>query len=468
MAAHAPKKPYPPPLNTVPFVKKIMTPYLFRKGVTINVQRLLTCLMLVLALASGIANAQLLIDITSGVDKPHSIAVAPFAWQGRGALSEDVAAIVESDMQRTGQFVAISRNDMLSTPHRQDDVFYRDWRAINADYLLVGTLTPSGSDIQAQFELFDVHNQRRIMLGRVSGTANSLRDIAHAISDNAYEKLTGIRGAFSTKLLYVAAEHRGQDQYTYRLILADIDGAREQVLLQRDEPIVTPTWSPDGDKIAYVSFESRQPFIFIQDLQTGKRTKLPNFPGLNSAPAWSPDGKRLAMALSKDGSPDIYTMDVITHKLEQLTRHFAIDTEPAWTPDGRALLYTSDRGGKPQIYQLDLASGRQQRLTFEGNYNTAAQVLPDGSGFVMVHREDRDFSIGLQSFNDDAVQILVDKTLIERPGIAPNGTMLAYAVQRGRQHFLATVPIIGGAPTVDQPSRFGEVRDPAWSPYLNE
>ena len=276
-----------------------------------------------------------------------------------------------------------------AAPRDRSEVFFNDWRLLKVEYLLIGKLQPTPSGLVANYQLFDVLAQQLMLEGSVPGGSSNLRDIAHTISDEVYEKLTSIRGAFSTKILYVSAIKRGEDLYTYRLLQSDVDGAREKVLFESDDPLLTPTWSPDGKRIAYVSFETSRPAIFMQDLQTGERTQLTNFKGLNGAPSWSPDGKKLALVLSKDGSPDIYTLDIATRQFKRITRHFAIDTEPSWLPDGKSLIFTSDRGGKPQIYQVTLANGYVERVTFEGDYNARARVIPDGSGIIMVHRATR-------------------------------------------------------------------------------
>jgi TolB protein len=421
-------------------------------------------LIAVLSLFSCQVWAELTIEITQGRDNPTSIAVVPFGWGQAGLPSEDVAQIIESDLHRTGQFAPLQRGDMLGMPQEQKDVYFRDWRALAVDYLLVGKLRPHQGELMAEYELFDVTSQQRILKGSEFGRAGMLRDLAHTISDKVYEKLTGIRGAFSTKILYVSAIKRAEAQYTYRLLISDIDGARERVLLEQSEPILTPSWAPDGDTIAYVSFETTRPAIYMQRLSTGERTQLTNFKGLNGAPAWSPDGKQLAMVLSKDGSPDIYVMDVQTRKLRRVTRHYAIDTEPAWMPDGKSLVFTSDRGGKPQLYQVNLASGYEERLTFDGDYNARARVLPDGLGIVMVHRSNGDYHIALYNPERGTVEVLTQTALDESPTVAPNGTMLIYATKFRGKGILSAVSLDGGV-KYRLPSRFGEVREPAWSPY---
>lgn len=420
-----------------------------------------------LLVSCGKVFAQLTIEITQGRDNPTSIAVVPFGWSGSGLPAEDVSRIIEADLFRTGQFAPVSRDDMLGRPQEKNEVYFRDWRALNVDYLVVGKLIPTSDGLMARYQLFDVYSEKMVQSHQELGTQGGIRDIAHAISDRIYEKLTGIRGAFSTRILYVSAIKRAGDQYTYRLLQADVDGAREKVLFQSDDPILTPSWAPDGRRIAYVSFETSRPAIFIQDLVTGERTQMTNFKGLNGAPAWSPDGRQLALVLSKDGSPDIYVMDVATRKLRRVTRHFAIDTEPSWMPDGKSIVFTSDRGGRPQIYQVTLSNGYEERLTFEGDYNARARVIPDGSGIILVHRESRlqDFHIARLDISRGSMQVLTDTALDESPSISPNGAMLLYATKYREKGILAAVSLDGGV-KFRLPSKFGDVREPAWSPYL--
>ena len=350
-------------------------------------KRLHSLLVVALVLGAASVRAELVIEITRGVDNPTTIAVVPFAWNGPGGAPEDVAQVIDSDLARSGQFSPVARADMLGLPTRQQDVFYRDWRAINAEYLLIGRVDTTTGQLRISYELFDVNRQARVHGGEELGPVSEARMVAHRVSDQVYEKLTGIPGAFATRLLYVSVTRvPGGNDYS-RLTLADSDGARPIVLLESREPILAPTWSPDGKEIAYVSFETTRPAIYRQVLATGQREQLTNFRGLNGSPAWSPDGRSMAMVLSKDGSPDIYLMDLATKRLSRLTRHYAIDTEPTWMPDGKSLLFTSDRGGRPQIYRYDLASGRTERMTFEGGYNARARVAQDGRNVVLEHQE---------------------------------------------------------------------------------
>ncbi len=425
--------------------------------------RLVVSVCLVLA-AFGV-RAELVIEITQGVDDPTAIAIVPFAWNGAGAAPEDIAAVVDSDLSRSGQFAPVDRSDMLGLPRTEKEVFYRDWRAIQSEYLLIGRVSVT-DQMRIEYDLFDVLRQKKVYSGVELGPVNEARMIGHRVSDKIYEQLTGIRGAFATRLLYVAVTRVPGGKDYYRLTLADSDGARPIVLLESREPVLAPTWSPDGKEIAYVSFETSRPAIFRQNLQTGKREQLTNFRGLNSSPAWSPDGKTMAMVLSKDGSPDIYLMDLATKKLTRATRHYAIDTEPSWMPDGKSLLFTSDRGGKPQIYRYTLASQATDRLTYEGSYNARARVAQDGRNVVMVHQQSGKFHIALLDLVTNRLQVLTSTELDESPSIAPNGSMLLYATKYAGRGILAAVSVDGGV-KFRLPARDGDVREPAWSPYMS-
>ncbi len=417
-----------------------------------------------LSLMATTVRAELTIEITQGSDDPASIAVVPFAWQGSGAPPADVAEIVDGDLARSGQFAPVARVDMLGRPTAEADVFYRDWRAINAEYLLIGRVS-GVNPVRVDYELYDVLRQTRILTGNQSGPASEVRMVAHRVADAVYEKLTGVPGAFATKLLYITVDRKDGGGLS-RLTLSDSDGASPVVLLKSGEPLLTPTWSPDARHIAYVSFESGRPAIYRQELATGKRQQLTNFKGLNSSPAWSPDGRSMAMVLSKGGNPDIYVMDLASGQLKQLTRHYAIDTEPTWMPDGNAILFTSDRGGKPQIYRYDLRSGATDRVTFEGSYNARPRISQDGRSMVMVHRQEGRFHIALQDLVTNRVQILTQTDLDESPSIAPNGSMVLYATKQAGRGILAAVAVDGAA-KFSLPARQGDVREPAWSPYLN-
>lgn len=421
-------------------------------------------LVATLLVSAASARAQLVIEITQGMDDPTAIAVVPFAVEGAGLSPADVAEIVADDLRRSGQFVPVRRDNMLSYPTSAEGVYYRDWRAIDTEYVLVGRVVP-GERLRVDYELFDVNRERSVLSGSQVDVTGEVRMLAHRISDAVYEHLTGIPGAFATRLLYVSVERNLRGKDYYRLTLSDADGARPIVLLESREPIMAPSWAPDGREIAYVSFETGRPAIFRQELRSGAREQLTNFRGLNSSPAWSPDGNTLAMVLSKDGSPDIYLMDMASRSLNRITRHYAIDTEPTWMPDGKSILFTSDRGGRPQIYRYHLQTGVTDRVTFEGNYNARARVAQDGRNVVLVHQRNGQYHIAIHDLVTDRLQVLTSTDLDESPSIAPNGSMVLYATKSGDQGILSAVSVDGGV-KFNLPATSGDVREPAWSPYL--
>ncbi len=422
-------------------------------------------LVLFVLLLPALAQAQLVIEITQGVDDPTPLAVVPFAWEGQGTAPEDLAQVVQEDFARSGQFDPIDRADMLGFPSREAELFYRDWRAIASEYVLIGRVRGEGPNLNVHYELYDVLRQARILEGDLSSSIGEARMLAHRVSDAVYEKLTGIPGAFATRLIYVSVTRNPAGKDYFRLTLADADGARPIVLLESREPIMSPSWSPDGSQVAYVSFETGRPAIFRQVLATGEREQLTNYRGLNSSPAWSPDGNTLAMVLSKDGSPDIYLMDMASRRLTRVTRHYAIDTEPSWMPDGGSFLFTSDRGGRPQIYRYDLRSGLTERVTFEGAYNARARVAQDGRNVVLVHQRNGEFQIAIHDLVTSRLQVLTNTELDESPSIAPNGSMVLYATKFGDRGILSAVSVDGGI-KFRLPARSGDVREPAWSPYV--
>ena len=421
-------------------------------------------LLLVLLLASSSAWSELIIRVTQGNDKPTMIAVPPIALNGI-QIDEDIGRIVEGDLKRSGLFAVIPRTDMLAFPSTPEDVYFRDWRILGIEYLVVGSMIIIGEGrYQLDFSLLNVTRQKTVFEHSVRGTKMQMRDLAHLMSDKIYQEITGIRGVFSTRIAYVTA-NRVKGKYIYRLNVSDADGAREKLVLESREPIMSASWSPNGKDLAYVSFETGRPAIFRQNLITGARQQLTNFSGLNGAPSWSPDGKKLALVLSKDGNPEIYILDLARNSFTRLTRHFAIDTEPTWMPDGKHLLFTSDRGGSPQIYKLNDASKKVQRLTFRGNYNARASLAPDGRTLALVHRGTDVFHIASFDLITGRLIELTETRLDESPTVAPNGAMLIYATKQGDRGVLAAVSLDAGVRYV-LPARRGDVREPAWSPFL--
>ena len=419
--------------------------------------------ILILLLWGQFASADLVIEVTQGVDKPVRVAVVPFAYKARGRLPLDVTKVIEFDLTLSGRFETLPTDQMLSLPNESADVLARDWRILKVEYLIIGYQERVGSRVRLHFELYNVLTQSVEASSVIEGTRQELRDMAHYVSDIVFEKLTGIEGAFSTQIMYVTASGPLDDRL-FKLNIADADGSRVETILSSNEPILSATWSPDGLKIAYVSFEKdSRPAIYVRDMQTGQRQQITDFEGLNGAPAFSPDGKKLALVLSKDGNPDIYVLNLENRRLRRITRHYGIDTEPSWRPDGQAIVFTSNRGGKPQIYQMILEDLSIERLTFEGDYNAKASLLSDGSGLVMVHRRNGIFHIALLNLARGRLTVLTETALDESPSIAPNGSMLIYATKLRGEGILAAVSIDGGV-KFNLPSSEGDVREPAWSP----
>ncbi len=408
------------------------------------------------------ASADLTIEITKGSDEAIPIAVVPFGGQ---QLPEDIAQIVSDDLAHSGQFDPLTRNTLIASPTTSDEVRYRDWRAVDSNYLVVGQVSQSGQGYRIQFELMDIYGERRMLGEAVNVSANQLRSGAHYISDKVYEAITGVRGAFSTRIAYVTAQGAA-DNRRFALHVADADGHNSQQILTSREPIMSPAWSPDGNKLAYVSFESGNSAIYIQNLATSQRVQVTSFSGINGAPAWSPDGRKLAMSLSKDGQPEIYIMDIGSRSFQRLTRNESIDTEPSWAPDGNSLVFTSDRSGGPQLYSYSLGSGESQRLTFTGNYNSRGRYSPDGETLFMIHRGNSGFDVAKQDLSSDRLTILTDSQWAESPSVAPNGSMIIFATQQGNSGVLSVVSADGGA-SYRLPSAEGDVREPAWSPFMN-
>jgi len=432
------------------------------------VNNLIRIALLGLVMLVGSVQAADPLVISQGADRATPIAVVPFGWQGGSILPEDMSQIIGNDLRNSGYFEPIPRQNMISLPTQASEVIYRDWKALGAQYVLVGNIVPNGGRLQIQYALFNVSTEQQVMTGNVGGGTDQLRDMAHHIADQSFEKLTGVKGAFSTRLLYVTAERMGTSNTRYTLQRSDYDGARAVTLLQSREPILSPSFAPDGRRIAYVSFEQRRPRIFVQHIDTGRREQITNFEGLNGAPAWSPDGNRLAFVLSRDGNPEIYVMDMGSRQMRRITNHYAIDTEPFWGKDGQTLYFTSDRAGRPQIYKTNINSGAVERVTFVGNYNANPKLSADEKTLVMIHRQDgfTVFKVAAQDLETNRLRILSDTSLDESPTVAPNGTMLIYATrQQGRGVLM--LASTNGRVRLPLPTAQGEVREPSWSPYLN-
>ncbi len=422
--------------------------------------------LILLAAWLGQASADpLTIEITQGVEGALPVAVVPFGWTAPGAAPEDLAAIIGADLTRSGRFRVLDRSDMLSRPQFGTEPDFRDWRVLGMEDLVVGQLEPQGAGgYLARFQLFDVFRGQQIIGYSLPTGARDLRSAAHRIADMIYKALTGDPGAFDTRIAYVTSIRGpdGKDEVT--LEVADADGYNPQPIVSSGEPLMSPAWSPDGKRLAYVSFEQRRPAIYVQEVLSGGRRRVSAFPGINGAPAWSPDGRRLALTLSKDGNPDIYVMDLATGQVRPLTtQHYAIDTEPSWSPDGRWIAFTSDRGGGPQIYEIPVDGGAVRRLTFEGNYNATPRFSPDGKSLALVTRVGGNFRIGLLDLKSGSLRVLTNGSLDESPSFAPNGSMIIYATKVGGQGELAEVSVDGRVHE-RLTQRAGDVREPSWSP----
>lgn len=396
------------------------------------------------------------LELTQGINAALPIAINSFDGN---QLAQQLSGTIDHDLRMSGQFKIIP-SPLQSNPT------ISSWRQAGADSVLSGRVQQTGPNrYSVSFELADAAAHGRTLLAKdyqISG--NELNALAHHISDEVYQKLTGERGIFSTRIAYIVVQRNG-DKTKYTLDVADVDGSNPQSLLVSTEPIMSPTWSPDGREIAYVSFEKKRAQIFTVAVETGKRRLLTDFSGINGAPSWSPDGKRLAVVLSKGGSPKIYLVDMYTGRLTQLTFGDAIDTEPRFSPDGRSLLFTSGRGGSPQIYRLTLADGKISRMTYDGNYNARASYTPNQKFIVMLHREDKQFNIGVQDMDSGRITPLTSSQMDESPSVSPNGRLVLYATRFQDKGVLSIVSIDGRI-KMRLPARGGDVQEPAWSPYL--
>jgi TolB protein len=430
---------------------------------------LLPLILLTTLLGGRAVHAQgLEIDILDGNPAALPIAVVPFDYLGASAAPDtDIAAVIRADLNRSGAFRTLAERDIVERPLRQADVNFATWRLLKQDFLVVGrVIDDTDGGFRTEFELFDVAKQEPMLRLAVSGRPGNMRDVAHQIADQIYEKILGIRGAFWTRIAYVTATGTGRNMQ-YALMVADSDGYRPQTVVKSREPLLSPAWSPDGRKLAYVSFERGNGSIYIQEIGTGAREVVASYRGINGAPAFSPDGTRLALTLSRTGNPEIYVMDLASKRLSQITTHWGIDTEPVWTPDGQNLLFTSDRGGKPQIYQVSAAGGEAQRVTHKGQYNARASVSYDGKRIAMAQGGGNVYRIAVLDRSYGAggdVMLLSPGNLDESPSFAPNGSMVLYATREGKRGVLYAV-------SADARVRQrlvlaeGDVREPAWSPF---
>ncbi|WAR46345.1 Tol-Pal system beta propeller repeat protein TolB [Methylomonas rapida] len=410
----------------------------------------------------GTARAEgLTIEITKGAQTAVPIAVVPFAQKG-SVGNVKLSDVIDSDLAGSGFFKTLPEEDMLTKPSDPAQVNFRDFQALGQDYMVIGQVLGNGGSFNIQFHLFNVHNGQLLMGYRLTAGANELRRAAHHISDLIYEKLTGRKGAFNTRIAYVTSAARGNGKQ-YMLQVADADGYNPRTIAESPEPIMAPAWSPDGSKIAYVSFHTKRSEIWVQTLATGQRESVAAYPGINGAPAFSPDGSRLAITLSKDGSPDVYVLNLANKGLTRLTSGLSIDTEPTWSPDGSTIVFTSDQGGKPQLYTIPSSGGRATRLTFQGDYNARGRFSPDGRSLAMVNGSGGSYRIAVMDVASRTVNVLSEGGLDESPSFAPNGSMILFAANKGG-HSVLSVVSTDGAMQQKLDFQSGSVREPAWAP----
>lgn len=428
-------------------------------------ERLLKTIIVILLVTPVLAHSEITVRVTKALGDAQPIAIVPFAFEGEGKPPLNVSDVVANDLARSGRFKPFPVADMLETPSEAKNVNLQNWRMLNVDYVVVGKVKAEGKRYVILFQLLDVYGGKQLLGYSIPVSANYLRRGAHQVSDLIYKELTGVPGAFSTRIAFVMAVKDG-DVTRYQLVVADADGENQRTILRSNKPIMSPAWSPDSTHVAYVSFENDTAEIYEQELSSGKREVVSSRPGINGAPSYSPDGRWLAMTLSSEaGNPDIWVKNRASGEMQRVTTNPAIETEPVWTPDSQSLYFTSDRGGGPQIYRAKVGErgNKPERVTFEGNYNARATLSPDGKLLGMVHQDAEGFHIAVLDLANRSLQILTDGRLDESPSFAPNGAMIIYATNLGNQGVLAATSVDG---RVQQrlAVQEGDVREPAWSP----
>ncbi len=408
---------------------------------------------------------ELFLEITKGSEDPYRIAISPF--DGDVRTSNQLHNIIRNDLMRTGEFSILDEELVLPIKIKDDELIYSDWKLLGMDYLITGSIIKTKNSIDVNYEIYDIHKKKKVRSSKVFGIPNQIRQLAHYTSDGIYESISGIKGIAATKLLYVNETKNSKSISAYKLMLADSDGANEKVLLTSSESIISPSWSPDGKKVAYVSFETGIAKVFIQDIASGKRESVLSKSTQISSPSWSPDGKYLSLTLYQDGNAEIYIMRLRDRTLTRMTNQFAIDTESSWSPKGNKIIFTSGRSGSPQIYELDLRklNPKAKRISFEGTYNAKASYLPKEEGIIFVHRSDDGlFHIALKYKKENFIRVLTEAKMDESPSVAPNGNMVIYGIKEENLSMLAGFSLSGAR--FKLPASEGEVREPAWSNFL--
>ena len=422
-------------------------------------------LLIFLLLIPIMSYGELFLEITKGSEDPYKVAIIPF--DGNTRVSKQLNSIVRNDLIRTGEFSILDEELLLPVKIINDELVYNDWKLLGMDYLVTGIITKAKNSLDINYEIYDVHKKRKVRSSKVFGIPNQIRQLGHYTSDGIYESITGIKGIAATRILYVNEIKDSQLTSTYRLMLADSDGANEKILLSSSEPIISPSWSPDGKRVAYVSFETGMAKVFIQEIASGKREAVLSKETQISSPSWSPDGKYLSLTLYQDGNAEIYILRLRDRALTRMTNQFAIDTESSWSPKGNKILFTSGRSGSPQIYELDLRklNPKAKRVSFEGTYNAKASYLPNEEGIIFVHRSnDGLFHIALKYKKENFIRVLTEAKMDESPSVAPNGNMVIYGIREKNLSMLAGFSLSGAK--FKLPASNGEVREPAWSNFL--
>ena len=421
--------------------------------------------LVTLLLLPNMIFGELFLEITKGSEDPYKIAMISF--EGDSKISKQLNKIIRNDLIRTGEFYILDEGLLLPVNFINDELVYSDWKLLGMDYLVTGKIVKLNNSLDISYEIYDVHKKRKLRSSKVFGIPNQIRQLAHYTSDGIYESITGIKGIAATRLLYVNEIKDSKSISAYKLMLADSDGANEKTLLSSSEPIISPSWSPDGKKVAYVSFETGIAKVFIQEIASGNREAVLSKETQISSPSWSPDGKYLSLTLYQDGNAEIYILRLRDKTLTRMTNQFAIDTESSWSPKGNKILFTSGRSGSPQIYELDLRklNPKAKRISFEGTYNAKASYLPKEEGIIFVHRSDDGlFHIALKYKRENFIRILTEAKMDESPSVAPNGNMVIYGIKEKNLSMLAGFSLSGAK--FKLPASSGEVREPAWSNFL--